>query len=72
MRGNLEDAANLKQILSVLLSSVLQANAEVAASHETAIWNIADRTNEGLGTIMTTVSAAIASLAAMGEQMVRF
>lgn len=70
MRDNLKEATNLKQILAVLLSSVLQTNAEVSAAHETAIDNIAHRTNEKTEVLLDAITAAVSSMAVLGSHMV--
>jgi archaellum component FlaF (FlaF/FlaG flagellin family) len=70
MRDNFKEATNLKQILAVLLSSVLQTNAEVSAAHETAIESITHRTNEKTEILLDAVTAAASSMAVLGNHMV--
>ncbi|KAK1448862.1 nuclear membrane fusion protein Kar5 [Colletotrichum melonis] len=69
MRGGLEDAQNLQQLLTVLLKTVLSSNAEVAASHELALTDFKERTGNEVAAVMAALATAIASSTSLHGQL---
>ncbi|KAL2874596.1 hypothetical protein SGCOL_010265 [Colletotrichum sp. CLE4] len=69
MRGGLEDAQNLQQLLTVLLKMVLSSNAEVAASNELALTNFKDRTGNEVAVVMAALATAVASSTSLHDQL---
>lgn len=70
MRGGLEDAQNLQQLLTVLLKTVLSSNAEVAASHELALTDFKARTGDEVAAVMAALATVIASSTSLHGQLV--
>lgn len=60
----------MQKILSAVLSSALEVNAEVAAAHDRAIETIKARTGEGLDAVLSALEAAATSSSAMEERIV--
>lgn len=71
MRSGLNDAENLQQLLAVLLNTVLNNNAEVAASHEKHLTIIKERAGNEIEVIASALSSVAVSSAALNNQMVR-
>ncbi|KAI3553195.1 nuclear membrane fusion protein Kar5 [Colletotrichum abscissum] len=69
MRGGLEDAQNLQQLLTVLLKTVLSSNAEVAASHELALTDFNERTGNEVAAVMAALATATASSTSLHGQL---
>lgn len=70
MKSGVEDAQNLQQLLNVLLNTVLNANAEVAASHEMMLSNVKDRTESEVAFVMAALASAATSSTSLQNQMV--
>jgi hypothetical protein len=68
--GSIADAKSLQQLLGVLLGTVLQTNAEVAATHEKSLEMVTRKADESLSGFMTAVSMAITSSVTLRTQMV--
>ncbi|OLN85160.1 hypothetical protein CCHL11_06264 [Colletotrichum chlorophyti] len=69
LRHGLDGAQNLQQLLKVLLKTVLENNAEVAASQEMALANIKDRTNNEVAIIMAALATAVESSSSLKKQI---
>ncbi|KAK1728376.1 nuclear membrane fusion protein Kar5 [Colletotrichum acutatum] len=69
MRGGLEDAKNLQQLLTVLFKTVLSSNAEVAASHEMALTDFKERTGDEVAVVMAALATAVASSKFLHDQL---
>ncbi|SPO02688.1 uncharacterized protein DNG_05361 [Cephalotrichum gorgonifer] len=69
IRRSLEDATTLQRILSVLLSSVLESNAEMASSHDKAVGTIKTKTSEGVDIVLSTLAAVAASSSAVEKKI---
>ncbi|OHF00279.1 nuclear membrane fusion protein Kar5 [Colletotrichum orchidophilum] len=69
MRGGLEDARNLQQLLTVLIKTVLSRNAEVAASHELALADFKDQTGNEIAVVMAALATAVASSMTLHDQL---
>lgn len=70
MNRGLEDAITLQQMLSVLLSSVLESNAEMASSHGNAVDLVKAKSAEGLDIVLSAFAIVAASSSALEERIV--
>lgn len=69
-RDGLEHAENLQQLLSILLTNVLEGNSQLAFAHETSLQQASQRVNDDMGALMAVVSTAIASSSSLQQQIV--
>ncbi|KAH6900696.1 hypothetical protein B0T10DRAFT_571311 [Thelonectria olida] len=67
--GGLEVAKNLQLLLTLLLRTTMDATAEVAASHETALQVISKSAKQELEILTSVLSAALASSASLQHQI---
>lgn len=70
MQSSLESARNLQQVLTVLLKTVLENNAEVSASSELTVQTVTQRAASEMGIVITALTAAVASSASLQSQIV--
>jgi hypothetical protein len=66
----LQNAEDLKQLLSVLVGTVLEQNAQLASAHELSVQQVAGKTNSGIAALAEVVSMAAASTAELQRQIV--
>ncbi|KAF7553206.1 hypothetical protein G7Z17_g3788 [Cylindrodendrum hubeiense] len=69
VKGGLDDARVLQQILAVLLRTTTDATAEAAASHETALQTVTQNANHEIEVLMTVLAAAVSSSLSLQNQM---
>jgi hypothetical protein len=69
-QGNMVDAESLQRLLTVLLRTVLQTNAEVAAHHEKSLELATTKANENIDGLMSVIGAAFASAMSLHDLMV--
>ncbi len=70
IRGGMEDAQNLQQLLRVLLTTALDGNTELAAAHEKSIQQVSVRASNDIGTLAAVVAGAAASTVSLQQQLV--
>ena len=70
LHRGVEDATSLQHILSILLSSALATNAELAASHDKAMDTVKARADEGFDTVLSKLATVAASSSALEEHIV--
>ncbi len=68
-RDGLQHAENLQQLLSVLLSNVLESNSQLAFAHEKSVQQVSRRVNEDMDALVAVVSSAIASSGSLQQQI---
>lgn len=71
MRNSLEQATSLEHFISAMLSSVLEANAELASSHQATIAAIGQETDRALGLLLPALVAAANMSITLEQKMVR-
>ncbi|KAK7421528.1 hypothetical protein QQZ08_009943 [Neonectria magnoliae] len=69
VKGGLEDAKSLQQIMAVLLRTTMDATAEVAASHGTALQAATHNANHEVRELISALNAAVASSVSLQIQM---
>ncbi|KPM42536.1 hypothetical protein AK830_g3973 [Neonectria ditissima] len=69
VKGGLEDARSLQQIMAVLLRATMDATAEVAASHSNALQAVTHNANNEVGVLMNALNAAMESSVSLQIQM---
>jgi len=72
VQASLENSRNLQQMLGMMIQTVLNHNAEVAAAQDEAVALATQRVNDGMGLIMKTMAVALSSSASLREQLVSF
>jgi len=66
----LQNAENLQHLLSVLLTTVLEGNSQIAFAHEKSLQNVADKVNDNMDAFIAVVGSAVASSASLQQQIV--
>ena len=70
VQGGLEDASNLRQLLAVLLKTVIDGNSLVAFSHEQSLQHVASKVNHELTVFMTAMATAAGSSTSLQDDIV--
>ncbi|KAB5566667.1 hypothetical protein GE09DRAFT_1187170 [Coniochaeta sp. 2T2.1] len=69
VRSGAEHAANLEQMLAVLLRTVMDSNADLAAAHSESLSLVTRRASDELGAFVGVVASAAASSLALQNQI---
>jgi predicted nucleic acid-binding Zn-ribbon protein len=69
-QDSIASAQDLHKLLEVLLGTVLQTNAEVAAKHEKSLDIVKKKADENLSSLLTALSTAVASSMSLQNEMV--
>jgi hypothetical protein len=70
VKGGLAHAANLEQMLAVLLKTVMDSNAQVAAAQTESVELVARKANDELSAFVGVIASAAASSIALQNQLV--
>lgn len=65
----MDSAANLQRALEILMQNVLATNAEAASAHEHSIQLVTHTAESKLATVMTAMTAAVASAGLLQDQI---
>lgn len=71
VKSGLEHAVNLEQVLAVLLQTVMDSNARVAAAHGESVELATRKVNDELSAFVSVIASAAASSMALHNQIVR-
>lgn len=71
VKSGLEHAVNLEQMLAVLLQTVMDSNARVAAAHGESVELATRKVNDELSAFVSVIASAAASSMALHNQIVR-
>lgn len=70
IRGGLDNASNLQQLLGLMLKTVLESNSQVAAAHEQSIAQASQRVSDEVDVFVTALTTAVASSVSLQNQIV--
>lgn len=70
IKEGLDDAANLQQLLTILVQTVLDNNAKLAESHTTSLQTASQQVGNEVGIIMTALATAVVSSSSLNEELV--
>jgi uncharacterized protein YqeY len=70
VRDSVKETQTLQRMLGVVMKTVINYNAEVAAAQDQAITLVAERINNEMGAVMNVLGTALSSSSQLQQQIV--